>query len=382
MTEISVIIPAYNQAKYITEAIRSVHAQTFTNWELIVVNDGSTDDTARILADLKDPRILVITQANKGVSTARNVGLQHSSAPLVTFLDADDLVKKNQMSLLRGYLVSHPEVGLVVGRMERIDSSGRVCEENPTTPGNLQFPGLLLENDIPLSGVMVRREWLERAGGFDPLMFTNEDWDLWLRMVLAGCQFSRVDQVVVAYRIHTGQVTQNMAKMRTGTLGLWKKFFNLPNLPPNLLDYRDLAFASALVRTSARAFRIGEFEMGNLDLLEAVKLDPTLTEGRYKRLADLLRGWANDPQTQDPEVYLIAVSKHVTPKLPGLNRQLKKVTAAMILEPLFGASQHDLRTHRKVLAKAVFYDPAWLTNRGVLRMLVKAWFPLPPARVM
>ena len=380
MADISVIIPAYNQAAYLAEAIQSVYAQTFTDWELVVVDDGSTDDTVQVLAGFQDSRISVVNQARKGVSAARNTGVCHSSAPLVTFLDADDLFLPDKLKALHRYLSDHPDVGLVVGGKLWIDSLGRNSGEKAGTLTRLDFPELLLTNDIPTSGLMIRREWLERVGGFDESMHTCEDWDLWLRLAAAGCQLSRVKTVVVAYRIHSGQVTGDAAAMRIGTLGLWEKFFNLPNLPSYLLPYRSLTVAAALVRTSARAFRSGEFEVGNRDLAKAITLDPSLSVAGYRKLADLLRGWAADPQTQDPEAYLISISKHLPSSLLALRRQLRQAVAAMILESFFGASRDSWRSRRQALVKALYYDPSWLTNRGILRMIADAWLPFSPKR--
>lgn len=382
MAEISVIIPAYNQAAYLAEAIRSVIDQTFTDWELFVVDDGSTDNTAQILAGFQDPRIHVVRQANRGVSAARNTGIYYSSAPLITFLDADDLFMLDKMAVLYEYLKNHPNIGLVVGGMQSLDSSGRLFEEKIVSQTCLGFPGLLFGNDIPLGGVMLRRDWLNPVGGFDESMHTCEDWDLWLRLAVAGCQLSQVEKVVVAYRIHSGQVTRNAAKMRIDSLRMWDKFFAIPGLPADLLAYRDYTVASALVRTAARAFRSGEFEMGNSDLVNAIKMDPGLSSSGYKRLVDLLKGWAVDPQTQDSEAYILNVSRHVSLKLPGLRRQLRKAIAAMLLGPLFDTSPNVWRIQRKSLIKAILYDPSWLTNRGVLRMIVGAWFTLHPRRTI
>ena len=382
MAEISVIIPAYNQAAYLAEAIQSVYSQTYKDWELVVVDDGSTDDTPQVLAGLRDSRLSIVRQANKGVSAARNTGIRLSSAPLVTFLDADDVFLPDKLEALREYLSDHPDVGLVVGGKQNIDSSGRTYEEKASTLTRLDFPELLLANDIPLGGVMIRRESLERVGGFDESMHSCEDWDLWLRLVVAGYKLSRVKQVVVAYRIHSGQVTGDATAMRIDTVGLWEKFFNLPNLPSYLLAYRGVAVASALVRTSARAFRSGEFETGNRDLTEAIKLDPSLRGAGYRKLADLFRGWAADPQTQDPEGFMLSITKHLPLSLFGLRRQLRQAVAAMILESFFGASRDSWRSRRRALVKALYYDPLWLTNRGVLRMVADTWLPFSPKRTM
>ncbi len=377
MAEITVVIPAYNQAAYLAEAIQSVYDQTFTNWELFVVDDGSTDDTHQVLANFQDTRIKVIRQVNKGVSAARNTGIFQSSAPFITFLDADDLFMPDKMTVLYEYLKAYPEVGLVVGGLQSIDTSGGKYKEKIITLSSITFPELLHGNDIPLGGVMLRREWLERVGGFDETMHTCEDWDLWLRMVVSGCQLACVENVVLEYRIHSGQVTKNSAMMRIDSLRMWDKFFNLPNLPEDFLAYRPRVVASALVRTSARAFRSGEFELGIGDIVDAIKLDPGLSSDGYKRLINLLIGWANDPQTQDSEAYLLAVYKHVSPILPGLRRPLRKAMAAITLGSLFGASPETWQTRKIALIKAILYDPSWLANRGVLRMIMDAWFKVP-----
>lgn len=374
MVNVSVIVPAYNQGAYLAEAIRSVRDQTFTEWELVIVNDGSTDDTSQVLSRFDDSRMRVVVQPHKGVSAARNAGIHNTSAPLVAFLDADDAFMPDAIAALRAHLMAAPDVGVAVGA-RRVHASGGKAGATSNRPLRLGFPELLLENDIPLDGAMIRREWLQRVGGFDESLDTNEDWDLWLRLLIAGCRLARLEKIVVSYRIHAGQVTQDEAKMRIGTMSLWDKFFNLPNLPPDLHAYRDVALSAARVRTAARAFRARQFTVGNSDLVEATKLDAGLCRDRYKRLVDLLRGWADDPLTPDPEAYLVAVSKHVTPELPGLRRQLRKATAAMILEPLFGASPNMRRRGKWPIVKAIVYDPSWLTNRGVLRMMMEGWRP-------
>jgi hypothetical protein len=234
-----------------------------------------------------------------------------------------------------------------------------------------------LENLIPVGGVMVRRAWLERTGGFDESMRAGEDWDLWLRLVVAGCQLGCVQKVVCAYRTHVGQMTQNAALMRAATLRVLDKVFNQPDLPSHWRVYENQAIAGVLVRSAARAFHSGEFEIGNNDLIEATKLDPGLISEGYNRLADILRGWASAPQTRDPEAYLLAISKHLPPPLGGLRRQLGQAIAAVILESLFGTSCEIWRARRKALMRAICYDPSWLLNRGVLRMLTYAWLTMP-----
>jgi hypothetical protein len=140
--------------------------------------------------------------------------------------------------------------------------------------------------------------------------------------------------------------------------------------------------AAALVRTSARAFRSGDFETGNSDLAEAIRLDPSLSNIGYRKLADLLRGWAVDPQTQNAEAYLISISNHLPSSLFELRVWLRKAAAGVILESFFGASRDGWRGRRRQLLKALYYDPTWLANRGVLRMIAETWLPVPQGTVI
>src|SRR6266498_3370244 len=135
LTKYSVIIPAFNQAQYILQSVTSVLEQTDPNFELIVVNDGSTDETEQILAEIEDPRLHVIWQTNAGLSAARNTGLLHSSAPLVTLLDSDDFFLPDKLALLGEFLDNHPEIGMVSGGTLIVDRNGNLLRQHIQSPG-------------------------------------------------------------------------------------------------------------------------------------------------------------------------------------------------------------------------------------------------------
>ncbi len=369
------IIPAYNQSVYISEAIQSVLGQTYPNFELIVVDDGSTDETPQIIAQIHDPRIRVIRQPNAGLSAARNTGLRESSAPLVTFLDSDDYFLPNKLEVLTSYLEGHSEIGLVVGRVRYINESGKLIFESTKTPVELALPELLFENPICVSGVLLRRKWLECVGVFDESLRACEDWDLWIRLAYAGCRFAWVENIVIAYRYHQGQMTRESARMRTAILSVLDKFFREPELPESIRASKNEAYASGLIHAAAFAYHSGEFERGQCDLAEAVRLNPRLKDKHYKRLVELLVGWAHDPRSTDPMGFLQRVISNPPPGEPGLNRPLHRALADTYISPLFSSSRKCRRSHRWELLRAIRYKPDWLLNRGVLRMLMDAWLP-------
>jgi glycosyltransferase involved in cell wall biosynthesis len=200
MSAISVIIPTYNHAAFVGEAIQSVLGQTFRDLELVVVDDGSTDATQEVLGQVGDPRLCVVRQANAGLLAARSAGVNATTAPFVTFLDADDVFLPDTLATMEQYLRAHPDVGLVAGGVRYIDSAGRVLGEHVAMPASLDVADLLLHNPITVSGILLRRTWYERVGGFATGRVYDAcgDWHLWLRLRAAGCPFGWVERAVVS----------------------------------------------------------------------------------------------------------------------------------------------------------------------------------------
>ncbi len=349
--------------------------QTLPEFELIVVDDGSTDETPQKLAGIQDPRMQIVRQLNAGLSAARNTGLRESSAPLVTFLDADDYFLSDKLEVLARFLEDHPENGLVAGQAKYIDHAGNAISSSPMTRTRLGLPELLFENPICVSGILLRRTWLDRIGVFDETLRACEDWDLWLRLVAAGCRMAPVEHFVVAYRIHPGQMTRQSDRMRKAIFCVLDKFFSQPQLPENMRVHKNIAYSSALVHAAAYEYLANEFDKGQLDLAEAVRLNPDLKDQSYKRLEKVLVSWSNDPRAGEPAGFLQRIISNPPPGQPGLDRRLRQAWADATLGSLFKSSRETWRTRRRDLARVILYKPNWLLNRGVLRMIADAWLP-------
>jgi len=197
-----VIIPTRNRAAMLQEAIESVRAQTYRAWELIVIDDGSTDQTPQIVETLArdEARIRLIRQAQHGVSAARNAGIRAARGRYVAFLDDDDLFLPEKLTVQIACLERQPSLGFVYSQTEWVNRQGESLGRHPTTPvGDLR--GLLEECAIPLQTVVCRRERLEQVGGFDESLSIGEDYDLWLRVArIASFQF--IPGPLVRYRVH------------------------------------------------------------------------------------------------------------------------------------------------------------------------------------
>jgi glycosyltransferase involved in cell wall biosynthesis len=372
---VSVIIPAYNQSVYINESVQSVLGQTYQDFELIVVDDGSTDETPQILARIQDPRIRIVRQPNSGLSAARNTGLRESSAPLVTFLDSDDYFLPDKLSILTTFLNDHPEVGLVSGGTQFVNEKGQPLSQAIKSPGNLDITKLLVSNPFCVSAIMMHRFWFDRVGMFDETLRACEDWDLWQRMAYAGCQFDWIEHLVVGYRYHDDQMTREAGRMRKAIFAVIDKFFSQPELPENLKDYKNAVYATALVHAAAYAYNASDFPNGQHDLAEAINRDPTLADEQYQKLIKSLVGWSYDPRSSNPTKFLQRIIANPPPGHPGLSRQLRRAMADVMLEPLFSSSRQIWHDHRWDFFKIFIYKPDWLFNRGVLRMFLDAWIP-------
>ncbi|MFA5864845.1 MAG: glycosyltransferase [Phycisphaerae bacterium] len=212
MDTCSVIIPCYNGSPFITEAIQSVLNQTVPVMEIIVVDDGSTDDSAAI-AERFGPPVRVIRQKNAGVSEARNRGIREAKGEWIAFLDADDLwqsdkLEKQFSKTKQGYDFVYCDA-INFGACENLPL--RRMDYTTLHEGNV-FERLIVRNFVTTSGVVVRRAILERTELFNTRFFLAEDWALWLRLATL-IPFGCVHESLVRYRVHAGGISKNTHKM-------------------------------------------------------------------------------------------------------------------------------------------------------------------------
>ena len=215
---VSLVIATFNHARFVGEALDSALAQTLRAVEVVVVDDGSTDDTPAVLARY-DGRILVIRQPNRGLAAARNAGLAASRGTYVTFLDADDVLMPTKLAEQVAVLEHAPAVGWTycdvlietmatgtsVKASERFGYGARVLD-------GWLFPELIHGNFIPAIAPLVRRTALDAAGGFDERLTALEDWDLWLRLsLIAEARYSPA--VLVSYRVQPGSMSEDRSRM-------------------------------------------------------------------------------------------------------------------------------------------------------------------------
>jgi glycosyltransferase involved in cell wall biosynthesis len=197
---VSVLMSVHDGAPRIEAAIASVLAQTAGDLELIVVDDGSTDATPRLLAAIRDPRLRVTTQTRTGLTRALNRALGTAQAPLIARLDADDLALPERFARQRAFLERAPDVGLLGTAAREVDDAGRLVRvvQPPVDDAALRR-ALIRANPFVHSSMMVRRVLLERAGGYDETLPVAQDYDLWMRLARVSRLANLADVLVVRH---------------------------------------------------------------------------------------------------------------------------------------------------------------------------------------
>jgi glycosyltransferase involved in cell wall biosynthesis len=226
--KISVVMSVYNSSRFLKPAIDSVLAQTFTDFEFLVINDGSTDDSAQILASYTDPRIRAIDQPNQGLVVALNVGIQQAGSPLIARMDADDICLPDRLQLQYDYLSVHPDIALLGGFIETIDEDGRTLAPQLVYPLTHQQLWTQLGRKpmvICHPAVMYRRDAAIDVGLYDSAFTVAEDAEFFARL-MSKYHAATLPKVVLRYRL----VRSGMSSMKK------EQGLRVAELVANLID--------------------------------------------------------------------------------------------------------------------------------------------------
>ncbi len=226
MPLISVIIPVYNGENTISETIESVLNQTISDFELIVINDGSKDSTLDIIASIQEPRLKVFSYTNAGVAASRNRGFSHASGDFIAFLDADDLWTPDKLEAQLRALQENPTAAVAYSWTDHIDESSQFLSSGPhaTLSGDI-YANLLTGNFLSNgSNVLIRAQALAEVGGFDQSLTHAEDWDMWIRLA-ARYHFVAVPLPQILYRVYANSASFNTAKIEAASLQVIKRAY-------------------------------------------------------------------------------------------------------------------------------------------------------------
>jgi glycosyltransferase involved in cell wall biosynthesis len=246
MPQISVVIPVYNGEKTIEETIGTVLAQTFTDFELIIINDGSQDKTKEIVEQIIDPRIKLYSYANGGLAASRNRGITKAEGEYISFIDADDLWTKDKLASQYAALQAHPQAAVAYSGTDWIDESSNFIRQAspPSASGNIY--GVLLLSNIVGSGsnALIKQEALLMVGNFDESLKASEDWDLFIRLA-AKYEFIRVDSSQILYRQSPNSMSSKVSYQEQETIKVINKAFK--QAPPHLQYLKKISLANIYI---------------------------------------------------------------------------------------------------------------------------------------
>jgi glycosyltransferase involved in cell wall biosynthesis len=284
--KVSVIIPAYNQAAFLSAAIQSVLKQTYSDFEIIVVNDASPDETELVVKQFDDPRVKYIAHdRNRGLPAARNTGTRASRGELVAHLDADDLFHPEKLRLHVDFLAKHPEIGASYNSRFELNHSAVTIRELVRPPLSVTLANFVLGYPFTPSDTVVRRDWLFKVGLQNENYGTAaDDLDLKARLALAGCKFANVDRALNFRRHHSGRIKRNLETWLDEVIHLLNTIFSDPRCPAEVLSLREIALATNYLVYGQFALVSGELKQGQDFIQEAIRLNPALLEGNPSAL--------------------------------------------------------------------------------------------------
>jgi glycosyltransferase involved in cell wall biosynthesis len=314
--KVSVIIPAYNAERTIRETINSVLEQTFFDFELIIINDGSTDNTLQLVNEVKDSRLRVYSYSNAGLSMARNRGITHAKGEYISFIDADDLWTSDKLEMQVQALEKSPTSGVAYSWTMCMDNSGKVFY--PGVIANFQgnvYSHLLISNFIASgSNVLIRAEAIKSVGEFDITLKSCEDWDYWLRLA-PKWNFVVVPKSQIIYRLSSGAMSSKVEVMEKYQILVLERAFK--KAPPELQHLKNKGFSyiyqylTQLYLTRVDTERA--VQKATIKLFKCILLNPAILMNKKTQIlaTKILMIWLLTPKIATYAMRLISSNKSI-----------------------------------------------------------------------
>lgn len=381
---VSIIIPCYNHARFLSRAIDSVLGQTFSDWEVIVVDDGSTDNTHEVATQFADQRVRYVHQENQGLSAARNTGILAAKGEYLAFLDADDEWECRFLERCVTTLDSNPKVAGVYTFNYHIDEEGRRLprQAGEIVPSEELYERLLQGGFFPPCAVLVRTVIVQRLGLFDTGLQGQgaEDWDLWLRMS-HRFRMRGIPEVLARYRVYPGSMSTNTAKMHACRISVLVKNIGPPDEIASCWSTKKRSvYAFAFRHTALDYLLQREYDKGWDILLHAVEISPSIIT-RLDTFYELALG--DQPRGYRGDARLVDINANGTEMLQRLDDlfvlasplvQVQKSSAygnAYLALAMLSDQAGDWQAARRYLRNALWAHPALGRDKSVVRRSVK-----------
>ncbi len=275
MPKVSVIIPAYNAMAYLPETLESVRKQTFTDFEVLIINDGSSDNIVEWVSQITDSRVKLISQENKGLAETRNIGIAQAQGEYLAFLDADDLWEPTKLEKQIPYLENDLEVGLVDTWVALTDEHGKPTGTVIKTNAEGRVWKQIIERPTVVCGSspLVRRCCFETVGVFDTNLSGSADWDQWIR-VASRYSFALVREPLTYYRQHYSSMSKNCKKMLEDNIAVIERAFQ--SAPPEWQYIKSRSYGHVYLYLAWRALDNKNYQEAISFRQQAIKYYPQL----------------------------------------------------------------------------------------------------------
>ena len=304
--KVSVIIPAYNNAEFLGQAIQSVLDQTYPFFEVVVVNDASPNDVSKVIHSFKDRRVRYLEHdVNRGLAEARNTGIRASEGEFLALLDGDDYFHPEKLKAHVEFFARHPEIGATYNPRFELNHSSETIRELWRPPLTVALKDLLFSYPFSPSDMVLRREWLLRVHLFDPYyVYVGEDLDLNCRLALAGCKFASVDRALNYRRYHSGRRIKDLAGAVENTIRPLNSAVSDARCPREIRELQEKAVSRHYLLWSIIAFTQDDTSVGQKLLRAAVHGDPSFLAGNPSPLTETMISYAIVDETLDHDKLL------------------------------------------------------------------------------
>ena len=318
--KVSVIIPTYNGADFLGEAIQSVLKQTYPNFELIIADDASPDQTAEVVKHFDDPRLkYIVHPENRGADLARHTGLQASSGEIIAFLDQDDFFHPEKLQAHVAFLERRPDIGFTYNARFELNYSAKTIRDIWRPSRAITLADLVLWFPLSPTDVVLRRKWalqMDLVGGRRGAEIVHFGG-----LFLAGCKFASVDRALNYRRYHSGRIIKNLSTACESELNNQVKIFADPRCPAEVLALRNIAHSNIYMYWAYLAFAQDETALGQEFARNAARLKPFILKGAPCELVNHLLINCTDDESQNHEILLQRIFAQLPPEMAWLSEQ-------------------------------------------------------------
>lgn len=374
---VSVVLITYNRADLLPHAIDSVLQQTYCDFELIVIDDGSTDNTAEVVGQYIDPRVIYHPVENGERARARNIGIQLSRGSYISFLDSDDWYLPNKLAAQVAVLENHPEVGMTLGGWRIVKDNGELIDEiRPweTLSSDVTVDDMLFRGTATPNTGLFRRVWFDRVEGFDNDLIISEDTDMWIRLLLAGCKNVWTEELVAVVLAHSSNSLRNWTAVKNSRMNLLAKSFARKEFVANIRMSKEEVYARFHLALAWQAYSLGYANEGKQELIEAVASYPVLVENNADSIFKSMLDYSQYFLVNDPDRFLQFAFEQLPPEVHPLAARRKELIAKNAMGQAWKAKRDgNFGVMRKYTLRAISLEPGCLKDRGIQSMLLQSF---------